>query len=336
MKLHFALYRRNLAVPFRYGEKEVSTRDGICLRLETPDGDFYSEASPLAGHSRETLLEVAQAINALGTNTCCDLAMGETEADDETPPSLLFALEGLRAQILWKLSGGKPVRSNALIPWKGVSATLEEVWEKKAEGYSVVKLKVLEGHTNEMLELLTTLEGKGIQVRLDANRSLHEGTLKTFFAGLEKLSPTLVDYLEEPFSHWRHPLLERAPVPLAADECAADPRFWRALLATKNGPSVFILKPTVNGGLFSLASKAKELQANGKRIVYTSALEAEPGRRALISFLSLEGISSTAGLSTGFLYKENYMADLALRDSVPEPGVDELTWLQRLPWQKVP
>jgi o-succinylbenzoate synthase len=336
MIVSYAPFERALALPFLYGNQEIKTRSGICLRFEGEGGTFFSEASPLPGHSRENTAEVLAALLKLNSEYCSAIVTDDDDPADFFPPSLTFALESLRALRACKNKGGLAVRSNALVPSGGMDAMLERIWALKAEGFSTVKLKVLEGKTNDMLSLLAAIEGKGIQVRLDANRALSEGSLKSFFAGLEKFSPALIDYLEEPFAHWRHPLLERSPVALAADECAADPRFWPAILNQKTGPSVFVLKPTVSGGLYSLTEKALTLKEAGKRVVYTSALEAEPGRRALIAYLSSAELTATAGLATGFLFRENYLPDRPSWETVPDPSAAELSWLNDLPWVRVP
>jgi hypothetical protein len=121
---------------------------------------------------------------------------------------------------------------------------------------------------------------------------------------------------------------------LAADECAADPRFWRALLPSP--ASVFVLKPTIGGGLASLAEKARMLEEAGKKVVYTSTFEAEPGRRALVAFLLSLASPNVAGIATGFLFEESFMEDRPLWEKIPAISPRELTWLENLPWKKSP
>lgn len=336
MKLFFAPYSREFKEPFFYGDKSISRREGICLRFESAAGTLYSEASPLPGHSRDSIEEVVAVLKKLTHEYCAAIVADEDDTADHFPPSLAFGIEALRAQRKLAELGGKPLRTNALVPWLGIKKSLELIWEKKAAGFATIKLKLMDNNAGEMLELLSSVEGKGIQIRLDANRSLQEGTLRTFFQGLEKFSPVLIDYLEEPFAHWRHPMLEKSPVALAADECAADPRFWRAILGQKTGPTVFVLKPTVSGGLFSLAEKAVELKEAGKRIVFSSALECEPGRRGLLSYLSLTGNLPPAGVSTGFLFRENFLEDRAHWEEIPGPNDSELRWLNGLAWEPLP
>jgi o-succinylbenzoate synthase len=307
-----------------YGERALAERRGFCLRLESREGVFYSEASPLPGHSRETLEEVEEALRAATAQ-----ALWEDPSNRLFPPALRFGLEGLALQKErpWK----NPVRAAALVPWLGPEKTAAAIREKIDRGFQTVKLKLFSHTVEETLE--TMRQFPRTRFRLDANRALTEDALRSLFRGIER-DGTEIEYLEEPLPHWRHELLKNPPVPLAADECAADPQFWGALLRP-DGPSVFVLKPTVCGGLASLARKAERLKEAGKKIVYSSSLEAEPGLRSLIHFSSLEAEAAT-GLATGFLFEKPYFQDLPLRESPPAPSPEEISWLEGLSWREAP
>lgn len=330
MKISYARYRRAFASPFTYGDKTLTEREGFVLRVESPAGEIFSEAAPLPGHSRENAARVEAELAQLGHEAAIEAILSEPPV---LSPSLTFALEGVQAQIFVLAGEGKHgVESNALVPWTGTESTLAGIEKKKAAGYKTVKLKVSAVAAPELLGLIGALKNS-VKLRLDANRAWSEENLATFFAGLESGGAESIDYFEEPLAQWRSPLLRRSPVALAADECAADPRFWRALTANEGAPSVFVLKPTVSGGLFSLADKAKALTNEGKRVVYTSAMEAEPGRRAIISFLAVMGSAEAAGLATGSLFAENFLPDAPEFPRVPPVSEKEKAWLRTLAWR---
>jgi L-alanine-DL-glutamate epimerase-like enolase superfamily enzyme len=247
--------------------------------------------------------------------------------------ALAFALEGLEAQR--SLKKVHPVRSNALLPWGEPAEVISRALSFREEGYSVIKLKVSAAETGALLEVLSALSRSGLSFRLDGNRALTESRALTLFRGLEQLTPGLVEYLEEPLSSWENPALACCPIPLAADESAADPREWERLLALEHGPAVFVLKPTVSGGLMSLAARAERLRDAGKKVVFTSAIEAEPGRRALLAFLASQELP-ICGLSTGFLFQENFLPDKPEHSTIPAPDAKELAWIDRLDWRPVP
>lgn len=329
MKISYAHYSRPLKTPFRYGERALTQREGICLRLDAPGGTIYSEASPLPGHSREEISQVEKLLQIASGMSLYEAVLDDAKVAAELPPSLRFALEGFAAQA--EVPKGT-VKSNALVPWNGSEITRAEILARQADGYEVVKLKIFNDSIDELLGLIGSIDG--IKFRLDANRALTEEALSRLFSGLEKIGPDRVEYLEEPLAHWRHPILARSPIPLAADECAADPRFWRALLDSP--ASVFVLKPTVAGGLSSLAKKALVLEEAGKKVVYTTAFEVEPGRRSILSFLLKQSGCNVAGVSTGSLFLENYLPDRPLWKEVPAPSTAESTWLDGLPWKEGP
>lgn len=329
MKISYARYSRPLKAPFRYGEKSLAERDGLILKLDSPGGVLYSEASPLPGSSREQLDQIEKLLEIASALTLYEAVLDDAPVSADLPPALRFALEGLASQ-------GSPtlgkVESNALVPWAGAEKTLADIEAKKAGGFRTIKLKIFEESVEEQLELMGAVSG--VNFRLDGNRALTEGAVAKLFKGLEKIGPERVEYIEEPLSHWRNPALERSPVALAADECAADPRFWKAIL---NSPaSVFVLKPTVAGGLFSLAKKARLLEEAGKKVVYTSTFEAEPGRRALISFLLSLKAKNMAGVATGFLFAESFLADQPVWEKKPALSPVESNWLENLRWRESP
>lgn len=329
MKISHARYRRALKSPFRYGDKTLAEREGLVLRFDSPGGVLYSEAAPLPGSSREQLDQIEKLLGIASSLTLYEAVLDNAAVAADLPPALRFALEGFASQ-------GSPslekVESNALIPWEGAEKTLAGIQAKKSEGFRSIKLKVFSESVEEQLELMAAVSG--VSFRLDGNRALSEEAVTTLFKGIEKIGPERVEYIEEPLSHWKNPLLAKSPVALAADECAADPRFWKAIIPTP--ASVFVLKPTVAGGLFSLAEKARLLEGAGKKVVYTSAFEAEPGRRALISFLLSLSAKHTAGISTGFLFAESFLPDQPVWEKKPALSPAESAWLENLPWKDGP
>jgi o-succinylbenzoate synthase len=329
VKISYARYSRPLKAPFRYGEKSLMAREGLVLRLDSPGGVLYSEASPLPGSSREELGQIEKLLEIASALALYEAVLDGAPVAGDLPPALRFALEGFASQGSPTLS---KVESNALVPWAGAEKTLADIQAKKAAGFRTMKLKLFDESIEEQLELMAA--APGVHFRLDGNRALSEEAVTRLFAGLEKIGPARVEYIEEPLSHWRNPLLIRSPVALAADECAADPRFWKAILPSP--ASVFVLKPTVAGGLFSLAEKAKTLEEAGKKVVYTSTFEAEPGRRALISFLLSLKSKNMAGVSTGFLFSESFLADQPVWEKKPALSPAESDWLENLPWREGP
>lgn len=306
--LAWAVYRRALASPFRYGARELREREGVALRLPHNGKFIYAEASPLPGHSRETLAEVVASLEAGGANP---------------GPALSFGLAALETQATNGSLLPFPIRTNGLLPWRGGTESTLRLAELATQGFTCFKLKVPADQWEPALELVAA--HPAFRFRLDAN-----GTLDSSIAPiLARWAPRLrnLEYVEEPGS-WTSPWLSEARVAFAADESAADPAAWPSLRAASAPPAFWIAKPTVSGPLTS---------GPAPRTVFTSSMEAEPGRRALIAWLgaTADRAREAAGLATGFLFSENYFPDLPIYTELPALTEAEERWLASLEWRKI-
>jgi o-succinylbenzoate synthase len=328
--LAFAHYQRKLRTPFVYGSRSLWQREGIVLRRSQPGTEYYSEASPLPGHSTELLAEVLRFLSSPAP-----LAKNPTGAFSTPFPSLNFGLEALSVQDSFDFSHSKPVAANALVP-AGPPEKMRELIQGQAErGFRTFKLKVHPGRAQELLPLLRWCGEKNFVIRLDANQSMEEQELGIFFANLKRQGTSGLEYMEEPTSSWSSPVLRESPLPLAADESAGDGGKILSLLSGPSAPAVFILKPTVLGGGRVTDEYRKKIAAAGKKSVVTTALEAEPGRRALLAYLLSRGTENAAGVCTGFLFAENFLPDLPLYSALPEIGPEERAWLGALNWKEI-
>ncbi len=290
------------------------------LQEKSASGTFFSEASPLPGHSIETISDVERALNEEAI----------TEENISLPRSLRFAIEGLRAQ---KNPGKHIVRSNALLRWSGLAEARLQLKSFERAGYTHCKLKIPSQGWEDRLDLME--EFPGICFRLDANLGLGPRGLENILHALASRNLfTRVDYLEEPFAGvWEQRAFRNGPLSLAADESAPTAAIALGLLEAVNPPTVFVIKPTVAGGLYSLTPFLERITAANKRFVFTSALETEAGRRSILSFLSVQR-SEVCGLATGFLFRDNFLSDSYAWSSIPAPEAQELAFLNSLGWKE--
>ena len=317
--LRYARYHRDLSEGFAYGDKMLFDREGIVLQATQGGRTVYAEASPLPGHSKETIDDV---LAILATPKLGDKKI-------PLPASLRWGLAGLAALAKEPAGFRRPLVSNALLSWHGVEATLSAYHRAKRAGFRSFKLKIQAARIEEQLRFLSEIAEEGIeagvQARLDANASLRPAEASRLFAGLKLLPTHFVEYVEEPIvkSDWDHGVLAQSSVALAADESAGKADTWTA----EHAPSIAIVKPMVRGSLEG---------PEGRRAIYTSTHEAEPGRRALIALLGAAGPREAMGLSTGYLFRENYLPDQAQWDRVPEISPEEKAWLDSLEWKDSP
>ena len=312
--LWFAPYSRQFAQPLVYGSRKIDLRKGVCVRWETEGSNFFSEASPLKGHSQESTEDV---IDFFSDSANLLAGFNETSVvSDKFFPSIQFCLRGLQLQKQVK-PGGR-VFSNALVAWTNPENALKQIQEKVSLGYQTLKLKVFPENAKDVLNLLAK-SPEGVLFRLDGNRSLDIETLRMFSPMAFK-----IDYFEEPLANWSD-LDNSSNLVCAADESANNPRSLAAVLRQKFPPQVLVIKPTVSG-----LTKLPPI-----RTIFTSALEAEPGRRSLLAFLMALNSKECHGISTGFLMRDNFMEDLAEFTSIPPVGNSERQWLNTLPWRKI-
>ncbi len=315
MKIFFAKYQRNLKAPFRFGNREIHHREGIIFRKEEEGVTLYSEAAPLPGHSKESLEEVEL---ALKNSSSCEFLEGRIPL-----ASLQFAADSLQNSSILQ-----PVLSNALLSVLDFSMALERYEILTEQGYTSFKIKIFPQNFSLVLEFLKNIEGSKNTFRLDANGSLMESNLKALRDTLPYLRKDLIEYMEEP--SWNSKVLENFPIPLAIDESLIQQNNFSELeMAT-----VVIAKPTTIGGRKELSDFLEKFR--NKKIVFTSCLETEIGRRSLIKLISEQSQPLPAGISTGGLFQENFLPDQSTYKNVPRPNAQEALWLASLKWGELP
>lgn len=197
--------------------------------------------------------------------------------------SALFDLAGRRAGLpihellLSAGAGPEPARSgypiNALIPLTDRETTLEAAGEAHRRGIGVLKAKLgAAEQLDRQLALLRQVRsefGAGVRLRLDANGAWAPDECPRILERLASLDP---EYVEEPVSGSALLELVGSPVPLAADESLRDPDLASSLLAS-GAISVFVLKPSVLGGIDRCMELGRRAVDHGHRCVVTHAFE---------------------------------------------------------------
>lgn len=331
----YAQFERPFTRPFRFGETSLHSRRGILIRRTDDHGSICTEASPLPGYSSDRLEEVAQALQYLSTPEIEEMAV-RGALNRDLPPALSFALEGVGAQ----LAAGtrfRRISSNAFLSWAGAEETRRDFLARYQEGYRVFKVKAVEEWIAELPSFLRSLPEGQWKFRFDGNRSLSPAALANFFREMDRTQLLgRVDYFEEPLANWSHALVRESPVALAADETIASAADALRLLESPWSPQVFVLKPTVLGALGSLVPLVRQLERAGRRVVFTTTIESEAGRRALLSFLGAQDCNEVHGLSTGYLLQNNFLPDAPFYDHLPETSPEEMRFRQGLDWRMCP
>jgi O-succinylbenzoate synthase len=98
---------------------------------------------------------------------------------------------------------------------------------------------------------------------------------------------------------------------------------------------VYVLKPSILGGLKNTRHVVGKILVAGKKYTLTSALETEVGRREIVRIASLLPSTPLAlGLATGDLFSDNYVPD-APELSYSAIPVGLQLWLNSLKWKNI-
>ncbi len=259
--------------------------------LEVNDGRFtgYGEATPLPGHSSESLEQAVQELGSLRPGAIAEEPPFEAGRQNalldwlhalsrplETP-SARFALETALLDYwarrlgvpLWQLLVPRPV--SELIHTSAVLDPLAADAEERAEqlvsaGVSTLKLKLgrdLERELHLTACLRRRWAAEKVHLRLDVNRawSTHEAVQNA-----ERFSMLDVELIEEPCPAPWPDASSSSSSPWAADESlsgVAPSAPWPSGVE----PSLLVLKPMLLGGFSACLAWAARAQAAGKRVI---------------------------------------------------------------------
>jgi L-Ala-D/L-Glu epimerase len=296
-------------------------RRGLLLRVRDEGGaEGLGEASPLPGHSEESLDEARAALHAirwprLGLDGGADDPLGALgrALDDlpPVPPSVRFAVEtawldllGQRlAQPVHRLldPGGAP-RTAALCALVLEDDAASAAAVAVGQGYTTLKLKVGAHAARDLARVRAVRRavGPGVALRLDANRALPAGSWRGALDALADVSPEL---FEEPVPLGDVGAAVRGghalPVALAADESLRSPSDLDALCGlTRSGVyRAWVLKPMRLGGMLRCLALARRARDLGAEVVVSHLFDGPVALAAAGELALALGSPRAAGLA---------------------------------------
>ncbi|MBW6491235.1 MAG: o-succinylbenzoate synthase [Lentimicrobium sp.] len=264
---------------------------------------------------------------------CRELNRGNTIKKQwlENWPSIAFAFETALLdlkqggnKLLFNTTfstGQKPLPINGLIWMGNPDEMLQQIDEKIASGFSVIKIKVGAIDFNEELNLIRHIRShfpeKQITIRLDAN-----GAFETTDAikKIEKLSAFSIHSIEQPIKAGNikamADLCRNSAIPIALDEeliGITNPATREKLIETIL-PQYIILKPTLLGGFENSEAWIRHAETYGAGWWITSALESNIGLNAIAQWTATLNNPLPQGLGTGSLYTNNIPSPLKVED----------------------
>lgn len=293
----------SLCVPAVNAQRTTRAREGVVLEIWDSAGNRgVGEASPLLGHSAETLAECVSVLTDIHQKIVgCDHEGWPAIPALSAVPAACFAWESALCDLLARrrhvsvaqLFGG----TSARIARNAVVSDLAQAEAAWARGIRTLKVKV--GHPkkeeSEELHFLASLRqrfGDALTLRLDANGAWSIPEAQKQMQRLASIGP---QYVEQPVSADSLPLLGRCAAPWAADESLASADVARTLLDCPLCVA-FVLKPALLGFRRS-RDLAMCAQSKGKGVVITHALDGPIGLAAACELaLSLPLVPWSCGL----------------------------------------
>ena len=170
-------------------------------------------------------------------------------------------------------------------------------------GYQAVKIKVGRQEFDEDIEFVHSVcyENPDIDVRIDANRAWTLQIAQKFLDATRHLE---FDYIEEPLKDKSQlaAFARASHVPLALDETLREPEAERYCKFA----DVYVLKPTLSGGMIGTIERIKQTQADHIRCIISSSYESGIG---MLGLLELAGSvpGEVHGLDTYNLFERDVL-----------------------------
>ena len=325
IRLDYVFREMNFRVPARTSRDTLYTKPSWFIRLtdENSSRTGYGECSLIPTLSIDDQDEIKRQLKTLQES-------GLSDAFDlrsfSATPALRFALE----MALESLKNGpftvfdssfekEPIPINGLIWMDNGEGMLQQIEDRVAEGFTILKMKVgaLE-HQEEMHMLKAFRErypASDFELRVDANGAF---SAENAFDRLHELSQFNIHSIEQPIKprQWNvmRDLVKKSPIPIALDEeLIGYPD--KALALDTIMPDYLIIKPSLIGG-FREANEWTQL-AEERSIKWwaTSALEANIGLNAIAQWCAQSGNPLPQGLGTGRLFTNNIPSPLLVKDA---------------------
>jgi o-succinylbenzoate synthase len=250
-------------------------------------------------------------------------------------PSLRFAFE--TALIDLKNGGGgllypsdftlgkAHIAINGLIWMNSKAHMLQQINDKLANGFKVLKLKIGAIDFDDELALIQYIRAHfsptQLEIRLDANGAFE---VEEAWAKLQALAVFHIHSIEQPIQagQWSamHELCKESILPIALDEelIGVNDLSKKRDLLQQIMPPYIILKPTLHGGFNGCEEWISIANDLGISWWITSALESNIGLNAIAQWAFRLAPHTVHGLGTGQLYVKNIASALSMNGAALE------------------
>ncbi len=270
-----------------------------CVDDQTPDKKGWGEASPIPQYSvdnieyfQKTLQKCSHVLNQQGIPGNHQEIFKYIEQN--ISPSLPALRLGVEMAILNYIQQGnkkwfqfkkKKLLSNALISLDTHEKMWKNIFSKKKQGFTHIKIKISKHHFSFIRTLLQDLKKRAPEmiIRLDANGDFHPEEVHDYLA---QLKPYPIQAIEQPiapkYRQSLQKLCRQSPIPIALDESLIQADI--NILSTIR-PHYIVLKPVYLGGFYACKQWISAAEQQGIGWWMTVGLESPLGTQAIRQFL---------------------------------------------------
>ncbi len=303
------LYRYQLPLihSITWKNRSYSYRNGLLVCFRSGDDEGWGDIAPLPEFSRESFSEAqsqATTLAKLLSNTSVE-SLG-FEAPD-LYPSVRFGFELAQFNLNAAIRNQSEAELAPVACCRLLSRQNHGNPESMAtlRGYQAVKIKVGRQALSEDLEFVHSVcsENPDVDVRIDANRAWTLRVAQTFLDATRHLA---LDYIEEPLKDKADlaAFARSNRIPLALDETLREPEAEQY----RQFADVYVLKPTLSGGMTGTIERMKQAQADQIRCIISSSYESGVGILGLVK-LARTIPEEVHGLDTYNVFKYDVLID---------------------------
>ena len=311
-----------LKKPLQTSLGSIEERTVYLLRIDSDNGiRVFGESAPLPEFGSESFEEAVDAFRMLIPQMIdCSLPKSMNEVDDflsqyRLPSTVRAALEQCVIEILIKNYNNSlfpkttQISSNGLLSLSDTESTIARVSSLVHEGFTTLKIKIGIEEFSKELKVLRQIKESflALKLRLDVNGKWEMNNATNYLNELKEIAP---EYVEQPVRDLNelNTLAEQSPVPLAADESIRSVQVAENVISD-TAIEYLIIKPMFVGGIMNTKRIIREAKERDKKVIISSSLESNIGRRSLILATSLAD-NITHGISTCGLFTNDIIEDL--------------------------
>jgi len=296
---------------------KTKRRKVFFIELKDENGkSFLGEVAPLPQFNSESFDKVESELNKISriqTFECKETLNDVLKYVNSLSSfsTIKFALEQIFISCLFNIDKNKSaafpvskeIKVNALMGIDDFETSQNKLKQFIAQGYSVIKLKANDDNFSMLYDIISWAIDElkaDLKFRIDPNCSWD---MKKTILRSKKLEYFPIEYIEQPVKESTDliNLSFDSLIPIAADESMRNIKDVDKLVADSK-IKFFVIKPMLFGGMYNLTKLLDLIKSKDIKIITSSSLESNVGRRHLVLSSSIIDNNLAHGLGTSEMF----------------------------------